>query len=945
MKPLNILLHISVVSLALATPVFAQGTTFTYQGQLDDGDSPADGSYDLGFALYDLQSGGSQQGNIITFPATAIRNGLFTVALDFGAGVFDGSDRWLEIAVRTNGGGAFQPLSPRQRITSAPYAIKAAGVLASGITGTLAVSQLPGVVLTNGAAGVSLAGSFTGNAGGLSNLNSASLTGPLSVDAGRGVALGQVNNGGTARGLAVAGNYAYLANSGDGLRVYDISGPGDPVNVGAINNGGEAQGVAIVGNYAYVANGSDGLRIYSVSSPANPVNVGRTNNGGSAYGVAVSGNYAYVANGSDGLRIYSVSDPASPVNVGRTNNGEIAYGVAVSGNYAYLANGFDNLRIYSVANPASPVLVGSWNGPGESLGVAVAGNFAYLANRADGLRIFNVSNPTNPVPVGQIPAVGTGPRGVTVQGGYVYVATGPDGLRAYDAGNPANLIEIGHYNDLGPGEAGWAAVPIGDRIALACGFGGLRMIRFGIIQAPRFAALGGLTIAGQDALEFGAGLAGKEQNAGKILYQRFSDGLDIVGAGTNVASRRIQFYAEGGATFTGPITATSAAVAGSVTAANAAFAGPVAAASFSGNGAGLTNLNLAAASGSLSDARLSANVALLNRSSQIFTGTNSFSGRVGIGTTTPITPLTVIGTAGNVRVSALFSDAVNSTFRVAHPSSQVVVIGGNVDHDLQLGGFVNDLSAFVPLVTIKKSTLGGNVGIGVSDPGLNDVQINPWFHSANGYGLQVNRADFGANIQINRTAGQGGIGLVVDNSANGDSSTSLLLVRDNVGTSAQTIMNVRADGRTLVRELEITGGADVSEPFDVTSDQKVEPGMVVVIDPDRLGELRVCTEAYDRTVAGIISGANGIRPGLVLKQKDSAADGKHPVALSGRVWCYCDASKAGAIRPGDLLTTSDTLGHAMKATDRERAFGAILGKAMSCLESGTGLVLVLVRPQ
>src|SRR5262249_54825602 len=126
---------------------------------------------------------------------------------------------------------------------------------------------------------------------------------------------------------------------------------------------------------------------------------------------------------------------------------------------------------------------------------------------------------------------------------------------------------------------------------------------------------------------------------------------------------------------------------------------------------------------------------------------------------------------------------------------------------------------------------------------------------------------------------------------------------------------------------------------------KPAPGMVVSIDPTRPGELRLSTQAYDRTVAGVISGAGGVHTGLMLRQTESIADGAHPVALTGRVWCWVDADSAGSVQPGDLLTTSDTPGHAMKVSDRPRAGGAIIGKAMTALERGRGLVLVLVSLQ
>ena len=144
--------------------------------------------------------------------------------------------------------------------------------------------------------------------------------------------------------------------------------------------------------------------------------------------------------------------------------------------------------------------------------------------------------------------------------------------------------------------------------------------------------------------------------------------------------------------------------------------------------------------------------------------------------------------------------------------------------------------------------------------------------------------------------------------------------------------------------MEITGGSDLAEPFEISSEGSVGPGMVVCIDPKNPGELAVSSKAYDRRVAGIVSGAGGINPGMVMGQKGSQADGSTPVALTGRVYCLADVS-SGPIQPGDLLTTSDIAGHAMKVTDYTRAQGAIIGKAMTSLEQGQGLVLVLVTLQ
>jgi hypothetical protein len=113
-----------------ARAAFAQGTAFNYQGRLQDGGTPANGSYDLQFTLWDSSSGGTQQPqpspSTVTKTSVAVANGVFTVQLDFGANAFPGANRYLEISVRLAGGGAFTILSPRQPVTGTPYAIRSA---------------------------------------------------------------------------------------------------------------------------------------------------------------------------------------------------------------------------------------------------------------------------------------------------------------------------------------------------------------------------------------------------------------------------------------------------------------------------------------------------------------------------------------------------------------------------------------------------------------------------------------------------------------------------------------------------------------------------------------------------------------------------------------------------------------------------------------------------
>ena len=155
----------------------AQTTGFTYQGQLNDGANPASGFYDLTFALYDTSQ---PPGNLISGPltnsATAISNGLFTTMIDFGAGVFTGTNYWLEIGVQTNGASGFTRLTPRQPLTPAPYALTAGSVVSGGLAaGTYANA------LTLDNADNSIAGVFSGDGSGLDNVNAYSLNGLTSA--------------------------------------------------------------------------------------------------------------------------------------------------------------------------------------------------------------------------------------------------------------------------------------------------------------------------------------------------------------------------------------------------------------------------------------------------------------------------------------------------------------------------------------------------------------------------------------------------------------------------------------------------------------------------------------------------------------------------------------------------------------------------------------------
>jgi len=158
-------------------------------------------------------------------------------------------------------------------------------------------------------------------------------------------------------------------------------------------------------------------------------------------------------------------------------------------------------------------------------------------------------------------------------------------------------------------------------------------------------------------------------------------------------------------------------------------------------------------------------------------------------------------------------------------------------------------------------------------------------------------------------------------------------------------MRILDDGTVEVEVLTITGagGSDLAEPFAVSDSEKISAGALVVIDEENPGQLKLSAGPYDKRIAGVVSGAGGLKPGVTLSG-ERIGQKTVDVALTGRVYVMADCSN-GPITPGDMLTTSGTPGHAMKATDQSRSYGAIAGKAMSSLKEGRGLVLMLVNLQ
>jgi hypothetical protein len=154
--------------------------------------------------------------------------------------------------------------------------------------------------------------------------------------------------------------------------------------------------------------------------------------------------------------------------------------------------------------------------------------------------------------------------------------------------------------------------------------------------------------------------------------------------------------------------------------------------------------------------------------------------------------------------------------------------------------------------------------------------------------------------------------------------------------------NVHVSNNLFVKGDVLLEGADFAEDFAIgTSEDSSEPGTVMVLaDNERLYE---CARPYDKRVAGVIAGAVGYRPGIIMDKQENGQNRK-PIALLGKTYCKVDAT-FGPIEIGDLLTSSSTPGHAMKASDQSRAFGATIGKAMKSVREGTALIPILIALQ
>ena len=634
---------IALVSLTLLTfnslcPAFSlAGTAFTYQGRLDDSIGPVTGTYDLTFSVYDSSDvSGSLIAGPFTNSATAVSNGLFTVTLDFGASVFNLSDRWLEIGVRTNGTTAFATLAPRQHVTPVPYAITAfnAAVLlgqlpASQLSGTLSTAQLPSTVallnsnqVFSGAVTFNnLSNSFAGSGAGLSGVLFSALNG---------TGIESLNFGNL-----VFGNYYFPTSA--------------PVAVGDMNGDGKMDLITVdhLGTVLVLTNnGNSGFSLLSSNSTAPSIQVASVtdvNGDGKQDVVTVSSNAVAVFTNSGSGRIVLAS--FTPTGIGVQTlatadfNGDGKPDVVVIGGSSVIVmtnNGNAGFGFFATLPGTGPndwcVIAADVNGDNR---MDIICSQLSASPSTGNLTVFTNNNGTGFV-LCSTPVTGANPLSIAAADfngdGRIDLATADYG--AFGAGQSISVLlndGTGNFatstaliNAAGPAQVVTADINGDKKTDILVASAGANS------EGPR--AISVLTNDGSGNVTLSFVLS----NQVSVLTADVNgDGrADVISSifATNgnaiVSIPDTWLNSPSALTFLVPVVTQNGFTANGV----AVFNNPASVfnGTFSGNGSGLTSLNASSiTSGTLADARLSVNVALLN-ANQTFTGTNTYNNALNI---------------------------------------------------------------------------------------------------------------------------------------------------------------------------------------------------------------------------------------------------------------------------------------------------------------------------
>jgi photosystem II stability/assembly factor-like uncharacterized protein len=480
-RPLFGLAAVAILSTFCLLPsALAQGTAFTYQGRLNDGGSAANGSYDLTFVLFNTNVTGSVLG-IVSNVTSAVSNGLFTVTLDYG-NQFDGTPRWIEISVRTNGGSGFTTLSPRQQVRATPYAITAGNV--TGVIPSAAVSGTYGstVVFSNSAN--QFYGGFIGNGAGVTNLNGSQISSGTVADArlSSNVAFLSSNQMFSGANIFTNFNNSFRGNFfGNGL-------------IGWIPTNGTA--IQAVIDTGYLLNSP---QLVTVTLPASP-NAGdivRISGAGANgwkvaqnAGQSIIGNFSSfvtspwllsgaspllwhaIASSADGSRLAAVASSTgggifTSINSGLTWAGPL--GPLTSANWNAVATSADGSKVVAAVTGGGVYTNSGATWTVTGLGSGSSSTWTSLASSADGTKLYAAGAG------GVFNSVNSGQTWTMIQGGtsWISLACSADGSKYAAAITGGGIIAPGGSGAPG---ANWVSVAMsadGNKLAAAVGGGGI----------------------------------------------------------------------------------------------------------------------------------------------------------------------------------------------------------------------------------------------------------------------------------------------------------------------------------------------------------------------------------------------------------------------------------------------------------------------------------------
>lgn len=802
--------------LALIHGAQALTTGFTYQGKLASGSGTANGLYDFQFKLFGTPSNPFNDLGTFTTNSVPVSNGLFSVTIDFGS-AWDGTDRWLEILVKTNGAGSYATLTPRQAVTSTPYAIYtgSAGWAASA---SQAGAVLPGTVTGAGIASNQVVRSINGMTDGVSiPTNFWSLTGNV----------GTTDNNfvGTTDSQALQ----FRAGNNVGLRVLPTSGRPSVVGGGTDNTvgidclntfiGGGTVNTVTGNNYYATIGAGSGNTIARLGSwyADNSVIGGGINNTNAGFAAVVPGgkqNFAY------GEYSFAAGHSAKAL-----HRSAFVWSDCTPGNFQSTASNQFLIRATGGVGIGTNNPQGALHVAGSVIASSFIGNLSGLSGTITNSLTFDT---------------GSAPP-FTVNSSTLVNNLNADLL---DGKSADAFWQLG-------GNSGTTALDYlgtSDNQPLELRAYGSRALNL------RYASVSLGSLQWNSSINVLGGYWGNTNDSGVIGATIAGGGYEYYSFISTIAHKN-------------RVTGHYGAIGGGFD--NIAGYGAVVPGGYDNSATGMGSF----AAGRNANATHNGTFVWNDGSSDAYsTSTNRFEVFAGNGVNLSV---------GSAAV------AVDSLKGISLDAADRPIITRGFD-------------AFTSNASNDKPGLGR-------------------------WGLFMEPFQLVVGIPSDDKPGR-----------------SFAVGKYETNGTYTTLMTVNQAGVLTCNTLTLLGGADLAEPFAV-SGENIPKGSAMIIDDVNPGRLKMSSEAYDTRVAGIVSGANGISPGIQLQQAGKLEGGEN-IALSGRVYALADAG-AAPIKPGDLLTTSSTPGHIMKAVNPARAQGAIIGKAMSALPAGKGYVLVLVNLQ